>query len=56
LQSDFCRTVAGFSLVGLELAAVDYLQLEDPGGLAGGVGLLLHTIILPLEWGFALVV
>ena len=44
----------------LELAGAEHLayapggQLEDLGGLIDAVEVLLHTDILPLEWGSAL--
>src|SRR5829696_2842671 len=43
---------------GLKLPAVDHLpdaavrNLEDPGGLAGGIGLLLHMGSIPLPVAF----
>jgi hypothetical protein len=49
------QVAVAFVLVSLELAAVNHLPngpvryLEDPGGLVGRVGSLLHTRILPLE-------
>ena len=48
------QVAAALILVGLELAAVDHLPnapvryLEDPGGLAGRVGIFLHTNSIPL--------
>jgi hypothetical protein len=46
----------------LELAASEHLpyavggEPQDPGSLINRVEALLHTGILPLEWGFALVI
>jgi hypothetical protein len=50
---------ASLVLLGLELAAVDHLPnapvryLEDPGGLAGRVGIFLHTDSIPSPEAFA---